>query len=70
MSKAFKVLELFLNNPSDSFSVYDVQKSLRVSWVTANDNMVPLIRMELLVEESNSRYCLNKDKLELLRKLT
>lgn len=58
LSAGWYVLELFLNNPSSFFSVSDVMREVNVSWVTANDNMLSMMRLGLL-ERCDGKYCFN-----------
>ena len=60
MAKGWDVLQLFLNNPSYYYSVSDVMYKLGVSWVTANDSMLAMIRLGLLSRHPKvKKYKLN-----------
>lgn len=70
MGRAFDIIDLFLANPNKSFSKYDVMKSLRISWVTANDNLLNLYRVGLVKKDDEGLFCLDENMLSLVRKIT
>ena len=51
MASGWRVLELFLENPESVFSVSDVMRRLKISWCSANDNMLSMVQLGLISRE-------------------
>jgi len=65
LSCDLKVMNIFLNNPEEEYSVSEIMKEVSVCWVTARDSIVSLLAENYVI--NNDRfYKLNKDKFRLL----
>lgn len=51
MSKSLTVLQLFINNPEEYYSVRDVSRLCKVKWITASKQIQEIINKTSLIEE-------------------